>query len=770
MAGGALQTPSSPPQTPPHSAAEVAALESLERGQSQSSAPRAARPAGEDRAWSTVVVHDSESAKFATWAADTLVGGVPALAGAQSRLRVVAAADGDFTAAASSQVSPDLGGTLVVAVFYDAKDDQSRREFDRLKVWAQSTGSLVQAINGKKGKHVFWTRPEEQDLSVVVDQLVQAVRGKILGASSGPRRHEDPSARSVGRTCSTMSGGTDVSDADRLHYCLQGPEETDAVIAQLTLRLREGQGETVVKLGVDDSGSAVGLDEKTYAGSLDSLRELADRLRCGVSVVCEKVLREGRRCAEVMLRQDTGESYIDMRVAVCGNVDSGKSTLVGVLTRGQWDDGRGAVRAKVFNHRHELESGRTSSVSEQYLGFDARGNTVNYLKCGAQERQHKISNRELCDRSAKVFTVYDLAGHERYLKTTVLGMTGSAPDYACLVISANNGIQRMTKEHLGLCLALRIPFFVVITRVDATPSNVLQGTLDSVTKMLKLPSVRKLPYFVKKAEDVVICAKNVKADRVAPIFQVSNVDGTGIENLLQFLNLIPVRRDWLRLAQMPKEMVIDSTFYVSGVGTVVGGLVTQGQFKTGDSVLLGPNGHGHFRQVQIKSIQVKGVDATHVEAGSDAAFALKKERRSAIRKGNVLLDPKIQPLPHSSWEFEADVVVLYHSTTIKSNYEPVIHCSTVRQSAKITLVDTDILRTGDKARVRFRFLHRPEYIRIGTKLVFREGRTKGLGTVTAAFDDTATIGPKIVKGRMMKERTDGPPAAADAAATKSPPR
>ena len=32
---------------------------------------------------------------------------------------------------------------------------------------------------------------------------------------------------------------------------------------------------------------------------------------------------------------------------VIGNVDSGKSTLVGVLTKGGLDDGRGLARAKV---------------------------------------------------------------------------------------------------------------------------------------------------------------------------------------------------------------------------------------------------------------------------------------------------------------------------------------------------------------------------------------------------------------------------------------
>ena len=78
-------------------------------------------------------------------------------------------------------------------------------------------------------------------------------------------------------------------------------------------------------------------------------------------------------------------------------------------------------------------------------------------------------------------------------------------------------------------------------------------------------------------------------------------------------------------------------------------------------------------------------------------------------------------------------MVLYHSTTIQSNYQPVVHCGTVRQSCAIILVDRDVLRTGDKARVKFRFMYKPEYVKKGLKLIFREGRTKGLGTITDTF-------------------------------------
>ena len=40
-------------------------------------------------------------------------------------------------------------------------------------------------------------------------------------------------------------------------------------------------------------------------------------------------------------------------------------------------------------------------------------------------------------------------------------------------------------------------------------------------------------------------------------------------------------------------------------------------------------------------------------------------------------------------------------------------------------MDRELLRSGDRALVRFRFLQRPEYLAIGSRFVFREGRTKG---------------------------------------------
>lgn len=45
-------------------------------------------------------------------------------------------------------------------------------------------------------------------------------------------------------------------------------------------------------------------------------------------------------------------SFFDLRIAVVGNVDSGKSTIIGVLTGGSMDNGRGLARSRVFLHKH----------------------------------------------------------------------------------------------------------------------------------------------------------------------------------------------------------------------------------------------------------------------------------------------------------------------------------------------------------------------------------------------------------------------------------
>ena len=109
-----------------------------------------------------------------------------------------------------------------------------------------------------------------------------------------------------------------------------------------------------------------------------------------------------------------------------GSADVGKSTLLGVLTQGQLDNGRGRARLNMFRHLHEIQSGRTSSISHELLGFNSEGTPMDYTTCNSAE--------EICENSSKLVTFIDLAGHQKYQRTTISGLTGYSPHYAMIVV------------------------------------------------------------------------------------------------------------------------------------------------------------------------------------------------------------------------------------------------------------------------------------------------------------------------------------------------
>lgn len=132
-----------------------------------------------------------------------------------------------------------------------------------------------------------------------------------------------------------------------------------------------------------------------------------------------------------------------------------------------------------------------------------------------------------------------------------------------------------------------------------------------------------------------------------------------------------------------------------GVGTVVSGTTLRGLIRLNDTMLLGPDPLGSFISIAVKSIHRKRMPVKEVRGGQTASFALKKVgrqihaaavtsiclstgfdmilllcvkiKRSSIRKGMVMVSPKL--CPQATWEFEAEILVLHHPTTISPRYQ-----------------------------------------------------------------------------------------------------
>nr|OQO26253.1 hypothetical protein B0A51_07147 [Rachicladosporium sp. CCFEE 5018] len=569
----------------------------------------------------------------------------------------------------------------------------------------------------------------------------------------------------------TLDLGDDKPKVRIRHLLLNDDAETkDESIAQLRSliesRLDEGHGECLFDVGLEDSGDSQNLSETEWDAALARIRTLLEVLKADWKILMTKNVpgsivdvgnetkREKGCVGKVMIRRRPKDldDTIETRIAVVGNVDAGKSTLLGVLVKGGLDDGRGKARVNLFRHKHEVESGRTSSVGMEIMGFDTKGEVV---VSGVPGR--KLSWEEIGKRSAKVISFTDLAGHERYLRTTVFGLLSSEPNYCLLMVAANNGLIGMSKEHLGIALALNVPVMVCITKTDICPPQILAQTVTQLTKILKSPGARKIPIFIKSREDCINTATQFVSQRICPIFQVSNVTGESLDLVREFLNILPHHGKYD--IDAPFEFHVNDTFSVPFVGTVVSGVVKSGVVHAGDTVLVGPDSLGQFTTTTVRSIERKRISVPACSAGQSASFALRRVRRKDVRKGMVMLlaksdsNPNILiPQPKVYREFVAEVLILSHATTIRTKYQAMLHVGPVSQTCAIIDIDRAYIRTGDRATVAFRFVQRPEYLAVGDRILFREGRTKGLGIVKeVGYDPNKPLNPEAAKERAALE-------------------
>jgi len=495
----------------------------------------------------------------------------------------------------------------------------------------------------------------------------------------------------------------------------------DSLAAQLRHRVLSGDGTATYVVGVTDDGGIAGIPPEAFSESMDVLSLLADEADAHIEDVQTWGV-DGPDGADGLVGLATiseGAMMSDdehIVVGTAGHVDHGKSTLVGSLVTGQTDDGEGGTRGYLDVQPHEIERGLSADLSYGVYGFDEDGPI-------RMDNPHRKADRaRIVEDADRLVSFVDTVGHEPWLRTTIRGLVGQKLDYGLLTVAADDGPTKTTREHLGILLATDLPTVVAITKADLVDDERIAGVEREVERLLR--EVEKTPLRVDRhGVDV---ALDEISETVVPLVTTSAVTGEGLPTLDELFEQLP--KTGAATAEEGFGMYVDRTYNVTGVGAVASGTIRSGTVEAGDELQIGPMPDGTFRDVEVRSIEMHYHRVDKASAGRIVGIALKGVAEADIERGMVLLPRDATPRPVR--EFEAEVMVLNHPTRIRAGYEPVVHLETISEAAAFYPADDQLL-PGDRGTVRVRFKFRPYLVEEGQRFVFREGHSKGVGTVTS---------------------------------------
>ena len=410
----------------------------------------------------------------------------------------------------------------------------------------------------------------------------------------------------------------------------------------------------------------------------------------------------------------------DVRVGMIGNVDAGKSTFIGMLVTNKLDNGRGLLRNSILKHKDERASGRTMDI------------TFKYLKC-----EDSLNNVALID----------LAGHEKYLKTTIKGINLSL-NYSCLIIDPNKGMTKMTRQHLMITLAMKIPFMVVMTKHDLIEKQKFKQTLEAFNKIIKsLKNHTKECFIIQedyegnytktsqttKVQSRVDNLGDVISDSIIPILILSHKTGHGTELARKFVMSLKPNREY-NIDDEP-HFVTETKYKIHGIGHILSGFVQSGRIKVGDILLLG-SFKGKLYEVRIKDIHNN--HRQHVKelcAGQGGCLNIKFTREELNAKHKIKRGLHIARNFKFVKKFKATVKILKHPTSIKKGYEAMLHSESISQNVKfIDLDGRDYLRIGDSCLVTFEFCHHAEFLFVDSRILLRDGNAKAYGNIVEILE------------------------------------
>jgi len=300
-----------------------------------------------------------------------------------------------------------------------------------------------------------------------------------------------------------------------------------------------------------------------------------------------------------------------LRFLTCGNVDDGKSTLIGRLLHD----------SKMIYEDHLEAITKDSKLGGQL--------DLALLVDGLQAEREQGITIDVAYRyfstAKRKFIISDTPGHEQYTRNMATG--ASTCDLAIILIDARYGVKAQTKRHSYIANLLGIPnLLVAVNKMDLLEfdsqvfAQIKQDYLDFFNKLGSKASVKFVPISALNGDNIVTKSSQTPWYEGDPLLHIlENIEITSSYNLNDL--------------RFPIQYVNRPNLNFRGfAGTLVSGILGKG-----DEILALPSN----RTSKVKSIVT--FDGELEQAGPNQAITVTLEDEIDLSRGDMLVHKNSRP-------------------------------------------------------------------------------------------------------------------------------
>jgi len=374
-----------------------------------------------------------------------------------------------------------------------------------------------------------------------------------------------------------------------------------------------------------------------------------------------------------------------MNLVFIGHVDHGKSTSVGRLLLDT-----GHIEPHVIE-KYKKEAEQKGKATFEFA----------WVMDGLKEERERGLTIDVAHKRFNTqkyyFTIIDAPGHRDFVKNMITGT--SQADAAVIVVSAIEGPQAQTKEHIFLARTLGVNQIVIeVNKMDAVnyAQQKYEDTKKAVSDLLKTVGYKpdEIPF---------IPASGYKGDNIAK--PSTNMPWYKGPTLIQALDAL---KEPPKMTDKPLRLPVQDVYTITGVGTVPVGRVETGILKPDMKIIFMPAN----KVGEVKSIEMHHESLPQAVPGDNVGFNVRGIAKTDVKRGDVA-GPMDSP-PTVAKAFTAQIMVLNHPSVITAGYTPVFHLHTAQvactfielqkkldpRTGSVKEENPQFLKTGDAAIVK----------------------------------------------------------------------